>query len=84
MNDTPPEIEERIIEFFRNKTPVERFKMGCEMYDTSRYLIEQAILRENPGISKSELKQRVFLCFYGDEFTQEEKVKILARLAKSD
>ena len=81
MNDTPPEIDQMIRENFLKKTPQERFKIGCEMYDTSRYLVRWAILKENPQISEVELRQQLFLRFYGDEFSAEEKEKILAYLA---
>lgn len=78
MNDTPPEIAEKVRESILKKTPQERFKMGCEMYDTSRYLITWAITQENPQITPVELRQQLFLKFYGDEFSPEEKEKILA------
>lgn len=82
MNDTSPEIEEKVHEIFRKKTPEERLRIGCEMYDASRYLVTQALLRENPGISTVELKQQLFLRFYGDEFSKEKTAEILAHLAK--
>jgi hypothetical protein len=82
MNDTPPEIEEKVREIFRKKTPEERIRMGCEMYDASRYLVQQALLRENPNISEVELKQQLFLRFYGNEFSKEKLDGILAHLAK--
>jgi uncharacterized protein YneF (UPF0154 family) len=82
MKDTPPEIEEKVREIFRKKTPEERIRMGCEMYDVSRYLVRQALLRENPHISEAELKQQLFLRFYGNEFSKDKMAEILAHLAK--
>jgi hypothetical protein len=84
MNDTSPEITEKMCEMFRTKTPQERFRMGCSMYDTSRYLVTRAILRENPHISPAALRQELFLKFYGDDFNPTERQRILDYLAQSD
>jgi hypothetical protein len=80
MDDTTPEIAEKIREICRMKSPAERFKMGCSMYETSKYLVTQAILREDPGISASELRKEIFLRFYRDDFEESELQKILAFL----
>jgi hypothetical protein len=80
MDDTSPEIAEKMREMFQRKTPIERLKMGCSMYDTSKYLIICAILRENPKISKIDLRREIFLRFYGDDFNPEERDKIIKYL----
>lgn len=80
MNDTTPEIEERIRIAFSQKTPEERLKMGCSMYDASKYLVTQAILRKHPNISKVALQKELFLAFYRNDFSLEEQVKILAHI----
>ena len=80
MNDTTPEITEKVAELFRKKSPIERLKMGCSMYDTSRYLVIRAILEENPGISEVGLRQELFIKFYGNDFDLNEKEKILNQL----
>ena len=82
MDDTTPEIAERIREMFRRKSPVERLRMGCSMYDTSRYLVKRAILAENPHISEVELRKELFLKFYRQDFTHKEQEKILLHLEK--
>ena len=78
MDDTTPEITEKIHEMFRKKTPEERFKMGCSMYDTSRYLVTRFILENNPGISKVDFKKELFLKFYGEDFSLVERERIFA------
>lgn len=75
MNDTSPEMAEKMRELFRKKTPLERVLMGCSMHATSRYLITCAILRDNPTISKKELRREVFMRFYGNDFTPNKSVK---------
>lgn len=80
MNDTSPEMQEKMYELISKKTPEERLKMGWSMYETSKYLVTQAILRENPSISEAELRQELFLKFYGNDFSPEESKKILEHL----
>lgn len=85
MEDTSPEIAEKVREMIRMKTPEERFKMGCSMYETSRYLVIRSILENNPHISPVGLQKELFLKFYGNDFDLAEQEKILAhfeRIAK--
>lgn len=81
MDDTTPEISEKIREMIRGKTPLERLEMGCSMFETSRQLVTRAILEENPQISEKGLRQQLFLRFYGDDFDEQEREKILHYLA---
>ena len=83
MEDTSPEMAAKMRELFLRKTLLERLEMGCSMYDTSRYLITQAILRENPGISPALLRREIFLRFYGEDFEPEEREKIIAYLIEN-
>lgn len=80
MNDTSPMMEKKLREMIQSKDPIERLKMGCSMYQTSRYLIERAILEENPLISKGDLKKEIFLKFYRDDFSPQECEKIIKHL----
>ncbi|NGX61861.1 MAG: hypothetical protein K940chlam9_01350 [Chlamydiae bacterium] len=80
MNDTHPEITKKIREMIQSKTPEERLKMGCSMNETSRYLVTQFILRENPNISQKELRQEIFLKYYGPDFDPVTRAKILEQL----
>jgi hypothetical protein len=61
MNDTPPSIRNKIRELYREKTPLERLRMGSSLYDCARLLVENSIRQDDPEISKSELKKKVFL-----------------------
>lgn len=82
MNDTTLEIAEKMREMCRLKTPEERFKMGCSMYQTSRYLVTQSILKSNPTISKAGFQKELFLSFYRDDFSLVEQEKIIAHFEK--
>jgi hypothetical protein len=82
MNDTTFEMAEKMREMCRLKTPAERFKMGCSMYDTSRYLVTFSILRNNPDSSKADLQKELFLSFYRDDFNLPEREAIVAHFEK--
>ena len=83
MNDTSPEMQAKMLEMIQNKTPEERLNMGCSMYDFSKYMITEAIRRENPSISEGDLRCEIFLRFYGNDFSELDKVKILESLRKT-
>ena len=82
MNDTSPKMEEKMREMIFLKSPIERLKMGCSMCETSKLLVIHAIRENNPTISESELKKELFLRFYRDDFTPEQRKKILAYLTR--
>ena len=81
MKDTSPQMEEKMREMIRRKSPEERFKMGCSMYDFSKELVIHAIRESNPGISPAALKRELFLRFYGNDFTPVALAKILERFS---
>lgn len=68
MHDTPEHIERKICEMIQKKSPLERLRMGCSMYDTSRILVIRAIKENNPNITTTELRKELFLKFYGNDF----------------
>lgn len=80
MNDTHPEIEKKFQEMLMKKSPQERLRMGCEMFDAAKQIVVSSLRQENPNISPAELRQKVFLRFYKDDFTPAQLEKILARL----
>ncbi len=78
MDDTSPEMMQKMREMCAEKTPEERFKMGCSMYETSKYLVTRFILENNPQISSVEFKKEFFLKFYADDFSLSEREMIFA------
>ncbi|NGX43131.1 MAG: hypothetical protein K940chlam7_01422 [Chlamydiae bacterium] len=82
MRDTHPDITQKIYELIKRKTHLERLMMGCSMYETSKYLIVRAIKEKTPLISKSALRQEIFLHFYGNDFDYEQRKKIIQYLSK--
>ena len=71
-------LQKKSCEMFQMRSPIERLKMGCSMYDTSStYLVTRAILKENPHISQIDLRKELFLKFYRNDFNPIEQQKIL-------
>ena len=71
---------EKICEMIRAKTPVERLKMGCSMYQTSKSLVISAILEDDPNISQAHLRRELFLKFYSNDFDAITRDKIVKHL----
>lgn len=86
MNDTRPEITQKVREMIQTKTPTERVKMGFSMYSTSKMLVSRAICENMDTFSEADLRKELFLRFYGGDFDEATKKKILNHLqaAKSD
>jgi len=76
MNDTSPEIAKKIREMFQKKSSFERLKMGFSMHQTSKYLVSCGIDKNTPLYSAADLRQRLFLNFYGNDFDPKARQKI--------
>lgn len=83
MDDTSSDITKKVCEMFQEKSPTERLKMGCSMYETSKYLVARAIWENNNIYSVADLKQQLFLRFYGNDFDAETRQKILEYIGSS-
>ncbi len=84
MHDTTPEVERIYSEMLRSRTPLERFQMVSEMFDTARTLMAAGILRENPNLSELEVKREVFRRMYREDFTPEQMEKILQHILQPE
>lgn len=81
MNDTPKEIQQKIIAMMQSRTPTERLLMLGDMFHTGRELVLANIRAEKPGLTPKEMRGELFRRMYGNEFTEEEQNKICARLS---
>ncbi len=81
MNDTHPDVAVRFRELMMRKSGEQRLLMGCSMYDTAKQIVLSAIRNHQPGITDAGIKREVFLRFYGSEFSQAEREKLLSALA---
>jgi len=80
MFDTHPEIAVRYRDLMMSKTGQERLVMGCSMYDTARQIVLSAVRNRRPEITDAEIKREIFLRFYGQEFSEADREKLLSAL----
>jgi len=80
MFDTHPEIAVRYRDLMMSKTGQERLVMGCSMYDTAKQIVLSAVRNRRPGITDAEIKREIFLRFYGQEFSETDREKLLSAL----
>ena len=80
MNDTPPEVERRYRAMLLQRSAEARLLMGDSMYAAARALVRASILAAMPHASPAQLRQEIFLRFYGHEFDAPALDKILAAL----
>jgi hypothetical protein len=64
-------------ELFAKLTGEERMLMGLEMFETARKIVLSSFPENLP---ENEINKRLFLRFYGNDFGEEEKRKILQRI----
>ena len=57
--------------------------MGFSMYATARALVVASILAKEPGASPARIREAIFLRFYGRDFDQATRERIVATLAQS-
>ena len=82
MSDTTPEMAARYRAMIEARPPGgARFKIASDMFDITRSLAIASIRAERPNISEGELRQELFLRYYGVEFSPAEREKILAAIA---
>ncbi|HHT9111224.1 MAG TPA: hypothetical protein ACFYDZ_08730 [Candidatus Brocadiaceae bacterium] len=80
MNDTDPIMETRFLEMMMKKSGQERLKMGFSMFDMARRQVIASIKAKNPNADIKEIRREIFLRFYGQDFSPEEREKILRHL----
>ena len=62
MNDTPPEIEEKVHEMIMARSGAERLMMGSAMFDAAREIIIASLPKDLP---EDEFKRQLFERIYG-------------------
>ena len=80
MQDTSAKVKNIYHDMLMARTPEERLKMGCSMFDMAKKIVRSSILNENSKISEQELKKEIFLRFYGHEFSPQRLKRILNSL----
>jgi hypothetical protein len=72
MNDTTPEIAEKVHEMMMARTGAERLIMGSAMFDLARKIVLASLPKD---LSEEELKRRFFERIYGqplEKFLEDE------------
>ena len=62
------------------KTPEERLKMASSMFDAGRKLVEAGLRDQYGQLSEAQMRARVFVRMYGEDFTEEEIKKIAGKI----
>ena len=81
MKDTSVDIKIRFQNMIMKRSPEERLFMGSSMFDTAKQIVKSSIMEQYPKILPREMKQKIFLRFYGTEFSEVDKIKILNEMA---
>lgn len=81
MNDTPPAVEAKYRDMLMAKSPAERVVMACRMFGTAKAFVQAGLLQQHGHLSRADLRRLTFLRFYGQDFSELEREKILRHLA---
>jgi len=84
MKDTSKDMHIKFQTMMMQRSPVERLLMGCSMFDSAKQIVKSALVQENPKISLEEMREKLFLRFYGMEFSNSQKNKIVNVLKNID
>ena len=80
MSDTPPEVEHRYRAMLMQRSAEARLLMGDSMYAAARALVRASILAATPNATPAQVRQQIFVRFYGHEFDAPTLDRILAAL----
>jgi len=81
MNDTSLKMTAYYDRLMMERSPQERLRMGCAMFDTAKQMVRDSIMSDNNQLLPDEIKREIFLRFYGQELTVDRRNKILKNLA---
>lgn len=81
MKDTSVSVQRLFEQMLMRRSPEDRLRMGCSMFTAARRIVESSIRASSPNILPMEMKQKIFLRFYGDDFSDIQKQQIQNALA---
>lgn len=81
--DILTDIEERYRAMLMRRTGEERLIMGCALRDTARAFVEASLRDQDPQATTATIRKGLFLRFYGHEFDEPTRRKILARIEQA-
>jgi hypothetical protein len=74
IGDTPPQVQRLYQEMLMRKSPAERMQMAFDMAAFVKQIVLSSI-----G-DRDDWREQLFLRYYKDDFTPEQREQILARL----
>ena len=80
MSDTPPSVEGLFRRMLNRKSSAERLRMCTMMFGTAKALAIAGIRQRHGELSDEELRENLFLHFYGSELSESEQSAILDSL----
>lgn len=80
MRDTSAAVEEEYRQRILRERPARRLAMACRMHSTAKTLVVAGILKLHGALAPSRLREEVFLRFYGRDFDDARRRKILEHL----
>lgn len=80
MNDTPPDVARAVRVMYQSRTPDERVRMACGMFDTAKALATAGIRLNTPGISDVDLRIALFERFYSRDVDARARAAIIGRI----
>jgi hypothetical protein len=82
MKDTPAHIERLYREMLMRRSGAERLRQGAAMFETAKKLV-RASLGDAEGLDRSaEMRVKLFLRIYGQDFDPQTRERIAARLRR--
>jgi hypothetical protein len=78
MRDTTPRAEAHYWRLMAGRTPAERVEMACGMFEAARELACAGIIMQHGAQGEAHMRKYLFLRFYGRDFDEEKKRRILA------
>ncbi|MFK7969854.1 MAG: hypothetical protein AB8F95_05775 [Bacteroidia bacterium] len=78
--DVSPAMWQKQQEMVQAMTPEERVQLGWDINDFVRTSVENSIKEANPGISDIDLLIKVFERYYGHEYDEPMKARIIASI----
>jgi hypothetical protein len=62
------------------KTPIERLRMASSMFDAGKKLVEAGLREKYGELTEAQMRAKVFVSMYGEDFTEEEIKKIAGKI----
>lgn len=83
MNDTPESVRTLVRTLLMRRSGAERLCMGGDMFDAARTLVRASLGDPSGTDASPEMKVRLFLRLYGQDFDADIRARIVARLRRS-